>query len=44
MTSGAAEVFTDQRRRGKWNDSGEDAAYQAMVDDAIELGQEPQPA
>jgi hypothetical protein len=44
LTTGAAEVFTDQRRRGKWRDSREDLAYQAIVDEAIKLGQEPQPA
>ncbi len=44
LTSGAAETFADQRRRGKWKDSREDAAYQAMVEEAIALGQEPQPA
>ena len=44
LTTGAAEVFADQRRRGKWKDSREDSAYQAMVDEAVKLGQEPQPA
>jgi nucleoside-diphosphate-sugar epimerase len=44
LTAGAAEVFADQRRRGKWRDSREDLAYQAMVDEAVKLGQEPQPA
>jgi nucleoside-diphosphate-sugar epimerase len=44
LTAGAAEVFADQRRRGKWKDSREDSAYQAMVDEAVNLGQEPQPA
>jgi nucleoside-diphosphate-sugar epimerase len=43
LTAGAAEVFADQRRRGKWKDSREDSAYQAMVDEAVNLGQEPQP-
>jgi membrane protein DedA with SNARE-associated domain len=42
--AGAAEVFADQRRRGKWKDSREDATYQAMVDEAVNLGQEPQQA
>ena len=41
LTTGAAEVFADLRRRGKWKDSRADAAYQAMVDEAIALGQEP---
>jgi nucleoside-diphosphate-sugar epimerase len=44
LTAGAAEVFADQRRRGKWKDSREDSAYQAMVDEAVNLGQEPQQA
>jgi nucleoside-diphosphate-sugar epimerase len=44
LTAGAAEVFADQRRRGKWKDSREDSAYQAMVDEAVNLGQGPQPA
>jgi nucleoside-diphosphate-sugar epimerase len=44
LTTGAAEVFADQRRRGKWKDSREDSVYQAMVDEAVKLGQEPQPA
>jgi hypothetical protein len=44
LTAGAAEVFADQRRRGKWKDSREDATYQAMVDEAVNLGQEPQQA
>jgi hypothetical protein len=44
LTTGAAEVFTDQRRRGKWKDSREDSAYQAIVDEAVILGQKPQPA
>jgi hypothetical protein len=44
LTTGAAEVFADQRRRGKWKDSREDSAYQAMIDESVELGQEPQPA
>jgi hypothetical protein len=44
LTTGAAEVFTDQRRRGKWKDSREDLAYQAIVDEAVKLGQKPQPA
>jgi hypothetical protein len=34
LTTGAAEVFTDQRGRGKWKDSRDDFAYQAMVDEA----------
>jgi hypothetical protein len=34
LTTGAAEVFTDQRRRGKWKDSRQDSACQAMVDEA----------
>jgi hypothetical protein len=38
LTTGAAEVFTDQRRRGKWRDSREDLAYQAIVDEAIKTG------
>jgi nucleoside-diphosphate-sugar epimerase len=41
LTDGAAEVFADQRHRGKWKDSRADAAYQAMVDAAIAIGQEP---
>jgi nucleoside-diphosphate-sugar epimerase len=41
LTAGAAEVFADQRRQGKWKDSRADSAYQAM---AVHLGQEPQPA
>ncbi len=44
LTTGAAEVFADQRQRSKWKDSLEDSAYQAMVEEAIKLGQEPQPA
>ena len=44
LTTGAAEVFADQRQRGKWKDSLEDSGYEAMVDEAIKLGQEPQPA
>jgi nucleoside-diphosphate-sugar epimerase len=44
LTAGAAEVFADQRRRGKWKDSREDSAYQAMVEEAVNLGQEPEPA
>jgi hypothetical protein len=44
LTAGAAEVFADQRRRGKWKDSREDSAYQAMIDEAVGLGQKLQPA
>ena len=42
LTEGAAEVFVDVRRRGAWKDSRTDTAYQAMVDEAVALGQEPQ--
>ncbi len=42
LTEGAAGVFEDQRRRGAWKDARADAAYQAMVDEAVALGQEPQ--
>ncbi len=41
LTAGAAEAFADQRRRGKWKDSRQDTAYQAIVDEALALGQEP---
>ena len=41
LTDGAAEAFADQRRRGKWKDSREDAAYRAVVDAALATGQEP---
>jgi nucleoside-diphosphate-sugar epimerase len=44
LTPGAAQTFADQRRRGKWRDSRDDHFYQAMVEEAIKLGQEPQPA
>ena len=41
LTDGAAGVFADLRRRGKWKDSRTDTLYQSMVDEAIALGQQP---
>jgi nucleoside-diphosphate-sugar epimerase len=41
LTDGAAEVFADLGSRGKWKDARADTAYQAMVDAALAIGQEP---
>ncbi len=41
LTSGAAGVFADQRKRGAWKDSRSDTVYQMMVDAALATEQQP---
>ena len=41
LTPGAKETFDDTKRRGQWKDPKADAAYDAMVQDAIKKGFEP---
>jgi nucleoside-diphosphate-sugar epimerase len=44
LTSGAAETFTDLRRRNAWRNSQADALYQSMIDEALASGITPVPA
>jgi nucleoside-diphosphate-sugar epimerase len=38
LEAGARETFADMRARGAWRDSGQDAAYQRIVERALTLG------
>ena len=38
LEAGARQTFADMRRRGVWRDSGQDAAYQRIVERALALG------
>jgi nucleoside-diphosphate-sugar epimerase len=44
LINGAAETFTDLRRRNAWRDSTVDALYQSMMDEALTSGVAPVPA
>ncbi|MGA2604110.1 MAG: NAD-dependent epimerase/dehydratase family protein [Verrucomicrobiia bacterium] len=44
LTRGAAETFTDIRRRNAWRDSTADPLYQSMIEEALATGVEPIPA
>jgi nucleoside-diphosphate-sugar epimerase len=41
LPTGAAQVFTDQRARGSWKNSTNDAVYESMVEKALKLGTTP---
>ncbi|MGH7438710.1 MAG: NAD-dependent epimerase/dehydratase family protein [Polyangiaceae bacterium] len=38
LEAGARETFADMRARGAWRDSGQDSAYQRIVERALALG------
>jgi nucleoside-diphosphate-sugar epimerase len=38
LEAGARETFADMRARGAWRDSGQDTAYQRLVERALALG------
>jgi hypothetical protein len=38
LEAGASETFADMRARGVWRDSGQDTAYQHIVERALALG------